>query len=146
MSGMPPLPPKYQAILDRKYPEVMETLDAFVRALREDPKRDPGNDPDYFNTVFAMLLRVEQERGESDTTRSLAALAFIQLADTGWAPPDREPVPPLEAASNPEPAGPQAPAAPQPYRLPRALQSIYVAAFAAAIAVGLAIGYAWGAM
>lgn len=90
MSSLPPLPPEVQAHLNQHFPKVVDTLDTFVTALRSDPKRDPSNLPDYHNTVVTMLLQVEKQdpEGGADTNRRLAALAFIQLADSGWTPPD----------------------------------------------------------
>lgn len=87
MSSLPPLPPEVQAKLNQQFPEIVAALDTFVTALRSDPKRDPHNLPDYHNTVTAMLMQAEREAG-ADFHRALAALAFIQLADSGWTPPD----------------------------------------------------------
>lgn len=89
MSSLPPLPPEVQAGLNQKFPEIVAALDTFVTALRDDPKRDPHNLPDYHNTVAAMLYQAEGDpNGGPDFNRALAALAFIQLADSGWTPPD----------------------------------------------------------
>jgi hypothetical protein len=103
MSSLPPLPPELQAQLNQRLPEVEGLLDGFITALRSDPKRDPDNLPDYHNTVVAMMLQAE--KGIPDgvaMNRHMAALAFIILADTGWAPEDRTAeLPPLEDPTKP---------------------------------------------
>jgi hypothetical protein len=100
MSTLPPLPPEIQAKLNQTFPEVVDALDVFVTALRSDPKRDPDNLPDYHNTVTAMLLEAEQQNG-ADFNRALAALAFIELADAGWKPPERGDIPGIDIEAKP---------------------------------------------
>lgn len=90
MSSLPPLPPELQAQLNQRLPEVEGMLDGFITALRSDPKRDPDNLPDYHNTVTTMLMQAERTIPDGAVmNRHMAALAFIILADTGWAPEDR---------------------------------------------------------
>lgn len=103
MSTLPPLPPDVQAELDQRLPEIENTLNGFIKALRHDPKRDANNLPDYHNTVAAMLIQAEQTiPGGPELNRHMAALAFIILADTGWAPEDRtEGLPPLAEPPRP---------------------------------------------
>lgn len=97
MSTLPPLPPEVQARLNQKFPEVVDTLDVFVTALRSDPKRDPNNLPDYHNTVVTMLLQAERNPDVGpEGNRALAALAFIELADSGWKPPERGDIPGID--------------------------------------------------
>ena len=103
MSTLPPLPPNIQAQLDQRLPDIERTLDAWIQGLRVDPKRDPNNLPDYHNTVAAMLIKAEQTiPGGPELNRHMAALAFIILADTGWAPENRdEDLPPIEDPARP---------------------------------------------
>lgn len=102
MSTLPPLPPELQAMLNQKFPEVMAALDTFVTALRSDPKRDPNNLPDYHNTVTTMLMESEGHPDIGpDLNRALAALAFIELADSGWKPPERGDIPGIDIGTKP---------------------------------------------
>lgn len=102
MSTLPPLPPDVQAMLNQKFPEVVDALDVFVTALRSDPKRDPTNLPDYHNTVTSMLMEAEgHPDGGPDFNRALAALAFIELADSGWKPPEHADIPGIDTEPKP---------------------------------------------
>lgn len=89
MSSLPPLPANIQAQLNQRLPDIEDTLNVFITGLRSDPKRDPENLPDYHNTVTAMLIEAERAiTNGAEWNRHMAALAFIILADTGWAPED----------------------------------------------------------
>lgn len=103
MSSLPPLPPKLQAQLNQRFPDIVHTLDSWVTGLRVDPKRDRDNLPDYHNTVAAMMIRAEREIPDgAELNRHMAALAFIILADTGWSPEDPNAgMPPLEDPTKP---------------------------------------------
>lgn len=133
MSSLPPLPPHLQAMLERKYPEYMGILDKFIEALRHDPKRDPDNPADYMNTVSAMLMEHEHRMEDGAVfTRLLAALAFIELADSGWRA--GAPSPDLPGIEPPDPAM---------RRWPAWIGGAYIAALAlAALAVIVVFGSA----
>jgi hypothetical protein len=103
MSSLPPLPPDVQARINQRFNDVEQFLDAFVRGIRVDPKRDPNNLPDYHNTVVAMILKAQQTIPDGAAmNRHMAALAFIILADTGWTPDNpSDDMPPLDDPTKP---------------------------------------------
>lgn len=104
MSTLPPLPPEYQAKVDRNYREAVDLLSGFVAGLRRDPKRNPDDVADYHNTVYAMLVMAERDLRDTTMTRTMCALACIIVADSGWAPD-----PGADPRGDAEPDAPESP-------------------------------------
>lgn len=85
MSTLPPLGPKYQAMVEQNYAGALHMLATAVDASETDPKRDKENDADYHNTTVAMYLKwTDEMQDEGRGVYSMCAAAVIELHRLGW--------------------------------------------------------------
>lgn len=85
MSSLPPLGPKYQAMVERNYAGALHMLDTAVASAETDPKRDKDNDADYHNTSVAMLkMWTDKMKDDGSGVYSMCAAAVMQLHALGW--------------------------------------------------------------